>query len=54
MSVSSIVVLTLVLLLAVLAVWRNIKKGAPCECGGSRKACGGGCCCYCDKSEGEM
>ena len=50
MSVSSIVVLVLVLLFAALAVWRNIKKGAPCECGGSRKGCqgkGGRSCCDC-------
>ena len=44
MSVSSIVVLVLVLLFAALAVWRNIKKGAPCECGGSCKSCRGDCC----------
>ena len=37
-------------LLAALAAWRVAKKGAPCECGGSRKACSrkGGCsCCDC-------
>ena len=50
MSISSIVVLTLVLALAALAVWRNIKKGSPCECGGSCKSCGGKCCC-CEHDE---
>ncbi|MBR5548550.1 MAG: FeoB-associated Cys-rich membrane protein [Kiritimatiellae bacterium] len=49
MSVSSIVVLTLVLALAVLAVWRNIKKGAPCECGGSCRTCGRKKDCNCGK-----
>ena len=47
MSVASAVTLAAVLVLAVLAVWRNIKKGAPCECGGSAKSYGGGCCCHC-------
>ena len=51
MSVPSIVVLVLVLLLAVLAVWRNIRKGTPCECGGNCKSCCG--CSCCDKSEDE-
>ena len=45
MSPSSIAVLTLVLLLAALAVRRNIKKGSPCECGGNCKNCGGSCRC---------
>ena len=47
MNYESIIVVSVVLALAALAVWRVAKKGAPCECGGSRKACGGGCCC-CD------
>ena len=47
MNYESIIVLSVVLILAALAAWRVAKKGAPCECGGSRKACGGGCC-YCD------
>lgn len=47
MNYESIIVLSVVLILAALAVWRVAKKGAPCECGGSRKACGG-CCCCCD------
>ena len=33
MSVQSAIVLAVVLALAVFAIWRNIKKGAPCECG---------------------
>ena len=47
MNYESIIVLSVVLILAALAAWRVVKKGAPCECGGSRKACGG-CCCCCD------
>ncbi|MBQ2625944.1 MAG: FeoB-associated Cys-rich membrane protein [Kiritimatiellae bacterium] len=47
MNYESIIVVSVVLTLAALAAWRVAKKGAPCECGGSRKACGGGCCC-CD------
>ena len=35
-----------------LAVWRVLRKGAPCECGGTRKSCGCGCgCCGADQSE---
>ena len=47
MNYESIIVVSVVLALAALAAWRVAKKGAPCECGGSRKVCGGGCCC-CD------
>ena len=47
MNYESIIVVSVVLALAALAAWRVAKKGTPCECGGSRKACGGGCCC-CD------
>ena len=47
MNVATAVTLAVVLALAALAVWRNVRKGAPCECGGSRKACGGGFCCHC-------
>lgn len=43
MSVASAVVLAAVLVLAALAVWRNVKKGAPCECGCSGKRCSCGC-----------
>ena len=50
MNVASVVVLVAVMAFSVFAVWRNLKKGAPCECGGSRKACGGGCRC-CQKGE---
>ena len=48
MNAASAVVLGIVLALAALAVWRNMKKGAPCECGGYRKSCVGGCCCHCN------
>ena len=50
MNYESIIVVSVVLTLAALAAWRVVKKGAPCECGGSRKACSskGGCsCCDC-------
>ena len=48
MNAASIVILALVLGLVAFAVWRCVKKGAPCECGGSHKDCcknGGECCC---------
>ena len=47
MNVASAVVLAAVLSLAALAVWRNLKKGAPCECGscGKSRSCG----CHCGK-----
>ena len=45
MNLASVAVLVVVLGLAALAVRRAWKKGAPCECGGSSKACKGGCCC---------
>ena len=45
MNLASVAVLVVVLGLAALAVRRAWKKGAPCECGGSPKACKGGCCC---------
>ncbi|MBQ3289752.1 MAG: hypothetical protein IJH50_10115 [Kiritimatiellae bacterium] len=47
MNVASIVVLVAVLTFAALAVRRCLKKGMPCECGGSRKGtgCSCGCCC---------
>ena len=51
MNLASVAVLAVVLVLAVLAVRRNIKKGAPCECGGSQKTCSGkggkNCSCGC-------
>ena len=51
MNLVSAIVLLTVLALAVLAVWRNVRKGAPCECGGSCKSCrGGGSCCCCEES----
>ena len=51
MNIASIVVFAIVIALAVLAVWRNVKKGSPCECGGNCKSCRG--CGCCDKSEDE-
>ena len=45
MNAASIVVLALVIVFAVLAVWRNLKKGAPCECGSHKGRCGGRCGC---------
>ena len=48
MNAASIVVLALVIVFAVLAVWRNLKKGAPCECGGSSKARCSTCECHCN------
>ena len=44
MNTASVIVLVAVVALAALAVWRCLKKGAPCECGGTRKSCGCGCC----------
>ena len=40
MNASSIAALAILFSLAALAVWRNIRKGAPCSCGCSRKQCG--------------
>lgn len=54
MNAASIAVVAVVLALAVLAVWRNLKKGAPCECGGNAPSCHGCRCgdggsnCPCD------
>ena len=48
-NVASAVVLAVVVVFAVLAVRRNMKKGAPCECGGSKGGCGGGCSCGCGR-----
>ena len=45
MNAASALVLAVMLALAVLAMRRVLRKGAPCECGGSRKACGGKCGC---------
>ena len=44
MNAASVIVLVAVVALAALAVRRNLKKGAPCECGGSRKSCGCAAC----------
>ncbi|MBQ5530515.1 MAG: FeoB-associated Cys-rich membrane protein [Kiritimatiellae bacterium] len=48
MNVPSLIVVVAVVALAALAARRVFKKGAPCECGGTR----GGCCpgCHCRKS----
>ena len=43
MNISSIIVLAVVVAFAALAVWRCVKKGAPCECGCSGKSCDCGC-----------
>ena len=51
MSAGSIAVVVLLFVLVGLALWRNFKKGAPCSCGGSRKACGCACCCGCHDEE---
>ena len=47
MNASSVAVLVFVLALAAFAAWRTHKNGAPCECGGNRKCCGGGKCQCC-------
>lgn len=39
MNAASIAVVAVVLALAVFAVWRNLKKGTPCECGGECRCC---------------
>ncbi len=43
MNAASISVLAVVLAFAAIAVWRVLKKGAPCECGCGCGKCGGGC-----------
>ncbi|MBO4448448.1 MAG: FeoB-associated Cys-rich membrane protein [Kiritimatiellae bacterium] len=45
MNFASIAVVAIVVGFAALAVWRNLKKGAPCECGGACKSCRGCSCC---------
>ncbi len=50
MNAASITIAAIVLLLAALAVWRCLKKGAPCECGGS--CCDCGCKCNRDTTAG--
>jgi len=50
MNLASVIVLVIVVALAATAMWRCLKKGAPCECGGSHKNCSrkSGCsCCDC-------
>ncbi len=50
MNLASVIVLVIVVALAAMAMRRCLKKGAPCECGGSRKVCSrkSGCsCCDC-------
>ena len=41
MGLGSVLVVVAVLALAAFAVWRNLRKGVPCECGGECHACGG-------------
>ena len=43
MNASSAAVFAAVVALALLAAWRTFRKGAPCECGGSRRICAGKC-----------
>ena len=45
MGLGSVLVVVAVLALAAFAVWRNLRKGVPWECGGSGRACGGRCRC---------
>ena len=45
MNVASVIVVGVLLALVGLAVWRNIRKVAPCACG-SCGACKGGCHCH--------
>ena len=45
MGLGSVLVVVAVLALAAFAVWRNLRKGVPCECGGSCRVCGGRCRC---------
>ena len=44
MNLASAAILVSLVALAALAVWRVLRKGAPCECGGSCKPCRAGCC----------
>ena len=39
MNTGSIIVLAIIGVLMALCIWRVVKKGAPCECGGSKKLC---------------
>ena len=39
MNAASVAALAAVLALAALAVWRCVKKGAPCDCGGDCRKC---------------
>lgn len=43
MNPGSVVVVVAVLALVAFAVWRNLRKGVPCECGGECRACRGHC-----------
>ncbi len=38
MNAASFAVAAIVVAAAAFAAWRCLKKGAPCECGGSRRA----------------
>ena len=46
MNVASAVIVGILFVLAGLAVWRNIRKGAPCSCGNCG-GCKGGSHCRC-------
>ena len=45
MNAASALVLAVMLALAVLAMRRTLRKGAPCECGGNAPSCRGCRCC---------
>ncbi|MBQ6010394.1 MAG: hypothetical protein IJL17_17810 [Kiritimatiellae bacterium] len=47
MNVASAVIVGVLFVLAGLAVWRNIRKGASCSCGNC-----GGCTCTCGGARG--
>lgn len=51
MNAASITVLAVVVILFALAVKRVLKRGAPCECGGSMKMCPGKNGCSCCRGE---
>ena len=45
MNLSSGVIVGILVVLAGLAVWRNLRKGAPCSCGDDCGCCGRDCHC---------
>ncbi len=54
MGAGSVLTVAAVLALAALAVWRLVRKGAPCECGGECRGCGGECHCGEKKAENPL